>query len=225
MATAPALRRTSDRLLAAASELFARQGLHGASIRDIAELAGTNVASGHYHFGSKEALYLEVFRAEFARVGERLTARGLRKAPAILRRASRRELAAILEARILAVLELLLGPPPGPHGALMQRELCDPSPALPIIVSEFIRPQSDDMEALLMALAPRADRETIRLASFSIFGQLLFYRFNMPAILLVLGRSSYPRGFPRKIARHIARFSLAGLDAVAGRRTERRRAS
>jgi hypothetical protein len=95
--------------------------------------------------------------------------------------------------------------------------MCDPSSALPIIAREFIRPEEEAMEALLGALAPGTPRETLRLASFSIFGQVLFYRFNMPLILLLLGRREYPRGLPRKLARHITRFSLAGLGAV-GRR-------
>jgi AcrR family transcriptional regulator len=217
MATASATRATPDRLVAAATELFARQGFHGTSIRDIAERANANVASGHYHYGSKEGLYREVLRAQFARVRHTLDARGVRASPSTLRRASRKRLTTLLEARILAVLDVLLGPPPGPHGILMLREMCDPSMALPLIVGEFIRPQLDDMEALLAALAPDLDADALRLIAFSIFGQILFYRFNMPVALLLLELPSYPKGFTRHMARHITRFSLAGLDGAYGR--------
>jgi TetR/AcrR family transcriptional regulator, regulator of cefoperazone and chloramphenicol sensitivity len=219
MAAAP--RPTSDRLLAAATDLFAHRGFHGTSIRDIADRASANVASGHYHYGSKEGLYLEVLRAQFARVRGLLAHRGLQLAETKSRGTSRRELRALLEARVCAILDLLLGPPPGPHGALMLREMCDPTMAMPIIVAEFIRPLADEMEALLARLAPRAPREAIRLAAFSVFGQILFYRFNMPALLLLLRQPRYPRGFSHRIARHITRFSLAGLTAVGSGRSRR----
>jgi TetR/AcrR family transcriptional regulator len=44
-------------LLAAARHLFARQGLSGTSIRDIAEAAGLNSSLISYHFQGKDGLY------------------------------------------------------------------------------------------------------------------------------------------------------------------------
>jgi AcrR family transcriptional regulator len=47
-------RGTKDRLLDAAQHLFARDGVQGARIRDINELAGQlNPSALHYHFGSR----------------------------------------------------------------------------------------------------------------------------------------------------------------------------
>ena len=68
---------TRRRILAAASELFAERGFHGTTMRDIAERARVNLAAAHYHFGSKQALYLEVLRGEFAKLesGSRRAAR------------------------------------------------------------------------------------------------------------------------------------------------------
>ena len=106
------------------------------------------------------------------------------------------------------MLELLLGPPPAPHGALMLREMCDPTEAMPIIVAEFIEPQTREMEQLVARLMPDVDRETVSQIVFSIIGQVLFYRFTMPMTLLLRRQPKYPRGFARKTARHIARFSL-----------------
>ena len=70
---------TRDRVLRAATELFAERGFHGTKVRDIAARAGANVAAGNYHFGSKRDLYLEVLRALFAEV--RGTARAERRQP------------------------------------------------------------------------------------------------------------------------------------------------
>lgn len=52
---------TRDALVAAALQIFARDGYHAASTRAIAELAGVNQALIGYHFGGKENLYLAVF--------------------------------------------------------------------------------------------------------------------------------------------------------------------
>jgi AcrR family transcriptional regulator len=54
---------TSDRLLLAAGEEFARVGFASASVRTICEAAGANVSAVKYHYGSKEALYLAVWEA------------------------------------------------------------------------------------------------------------------------------------------------------------------
>lgn len=54
-----------ERILAAARALFAEQGFHGTSTRAIAAAAGLNIATMHYHVGSKEDLYREVFRRLF----------------------------------------------------------------------------------------------------------------------------------------------------------------
>ena len=51
---------TRERIVAAAVETFARQGLAGASVRDIARQARIRVSSLYHYFPSKEALYAEV---------------------------------------------------------------------------------------------------------------------------------------------------------------------
>ena len=52
---------TRARLKKAAQRLFALKGIHGASIKDIIDLADQkNKASLQYHFGSKEALIAEL---------------------------------------------------------------------------------------------------------------------------------------------------------------------
>jgi AcrR family transcriptional regulator len=59
-----------DRLLAAAEELFSERGFEGTSVRDLAAAAGCNIASVNYYFGSKEKLYLEVWRCHLGAMRE-----------------------------------------------------------------------------------------------------------------------------------------------------------
>jgi AcrR family transcriptional regulator len=61
---------TKERLLATAEEVFASRGFAGASTREIAAKAGVNISSLHYHWESKERLYLAVFATIYARILE-----------------------------------------------------------------------------------------------------------------------------------------------------------
>ncbi|MCS6886797.1 TetR/AcrR family transcriptional regulator [Chloroflexus sp.] len=58
---------SAERILAAATALFASYGYHGMSMRALATATGLNVATIHYHFGNK----LDLYRAVFRRLAER----------------------------------------------------------------------------------------------------------------------------------------------------------
>lgn len=55
----PALR---DRILDVALQRFATKGFAGTSVREIVELVGCTKPALYYHFGNKEALFLELVR-------------------------------------------------------------------------------------------------------------------------------------------------------------------
>jgi hypothetical protein len=55
-----------------------------------------------------------------------------------------------------------------------------------------------------------------------VVGQTFFYLTHRPALLLLMGRSRYPRGLTREAAEHITAFSLRGLERLAARRREGR---
>jgi AcrR family transcriptional regulator len=56
-------------ILDAAREVFAAEGLEGASLRAIAERAGYTPAALYFHFDSKEAIYAEVLQASLVSLG------------------------------------------------------------------------------------------------------------------------------------------------------------
>ncbi|SLN09717.1 HTH-type transcriptional regulator AcrR [Roseovarius gaetbuli] len=61
-------------ILDAAAQIFAQDGLEGASLRAVAARAGYTPAALYFHFASKEALYAEVLMASLARLGAATTA-------------------------------------------------------------------------------------------------------------------------------------------------------
>jgi len=60
------------RILAAARTIFAQHGFDGASVRDITAAADANLGAITYHFGSKDALYLQVLRSLVGPLGNRI---------------------------------------------------------------------------------------------------------------------------------------------------------
>lgn len=56
-------------ILEAAREVFAAEGLEGASLRAIATRAGYTPAALYFHFDSKEAIYAEVLQGSLAALG------------------------------------------------------------------------------------------------------------------------------------------------------------
>ncbi len=63
-----------DELLAAASEVFARAGYHGASLEEIAQTAGVSKALIYEHFASKRELHAELVDAHATEIFRRLQA-------------------------------------------------------------------------------------------------------------------------------------------------------
>jgi len=212
---------TKERLLTAAANLFAERGFHGTSVRGIAERAGVNVASGNYHFGSKKELYLEVLRAQFLTVRTELREHGASPPPEQLSHLSHADVVEVLRSRVRTMLELLIGPSPSLHATLMQREMCDPSEALPVIVAEFIAPMTEEMSTIVAHLFPKMGAGDVESCVRSIAGQVLFYRFAMPAMLHLQGRKKYTRDAATTIADHITAFSLGGAARIAAKRKQR----
>jgi AcrR family transcriptional regulator len=211
---------TRDRLIDAAGPVFAERGYRGATMREIAERAGANLAAAHYHFGSKQDLYREVARAHFERLERRLAEAGGAFDAKATAQLSHEELVLLLRARVLTMLETFLEPG-SVHATLMQRELADPS-ELPFLVRRWIDPLRQETEDLLRCLAPALSDEAIAFAARSVMGQVVFYFTHRPALLLMMRRRAYPAGFLDSITDHVVAFTLGGLDAIDVSTTTRR---
>lgn len=64
------MNETQIKVLEAAESEFADNGFAGASIRNITQRAGVNIASVNYHFGSKEALIRQLMRYRVSPLNE-----------------------------------------------------------------------------------------------------------------------------------------------------------
>lgn len=75
MAQKPEDQDTSERLIAAATAVFAEKGFGGATVKEIADRAGVNISLISYHFNGKEGLFrtcLENFGRERLKDAEKI---------------------------------------------------------------------------------------------------------------------------------------------------------
>lgn len=66
--------QTREHLLAAAAEVFAERGFHGASLDEVASVAGFTKGAVYSNFKNKEDLFLALFKANYDREMEALRA-------------------------------------------------------------------------------------------------------------------------------------------------------
>jgi len=210
-ADSPGQAATREQLLAAAEEVFAAVGFRAATVRDICQRAGANIAAVNYHFGDKEALYTEVLQEALRRAKEKYPpGLGLKAGAGAEQR---------LRAFVLSfLLRIFDAGPQAHHGKLMAREMADPTRALDALVEQEIRPMCEQLHGIIAdLLGAAASPESVRVCSMSVIGQVLFYHHSQPVIRRISPDLIFNPGQIERLAEHITRFSLAGIGQLAKR--------
>ncbi|HVM62683.1 MAG TPA: CerR family C-terminal domain-containing protein [Verrucomicrobiae bacterium] len=196
---------TRQRLIESAAEVFADQGFHYTTVRDICKKAGTNVASINYHFGDKEKLYRAVF--DYAR---RCAPPELWIQDSIVDPEER------LRAYIQGLVTCVFAEGrPAWLGKLIAREMVEPTGALDQFVEEQIRPNHLRLKSLVKELTGAdTDDEAARLACFSITAQCTYYYHCRSVVSRLYPERPIDSQAISEIVEHIIRFSLAGLNGM-----------
>lgn len=197
---------TRTRILYAAGEAFAERGFEATTVRQICQKAGVNLASINYHFGDKERLYSETLRfAHQLKTEQFLLPEWSPDTPP---ETKLRDFVRTILARMLAAHSLPW------QDQLLMREMLRPSGSCRDLIRESIRPQFDQLLAILDELllpekAPPAKRFQL---GFSIIGQCLFYRFHQPVIEMLVPKADLDLHFHREqLAEHISNVVLAAV--------------
>ena len=195
---------TKSRLLNAAGAVFAEKGFEAATVREICQAAGANIAAVNYYFGDKERLYIEAVREAYCAREENapmpLWTEGTPPETKL------HDFVATFLRRLLAE-----GRPPW-HLGLALRELAHPTAACVEIVRDYIRPMAEILRAIVAELAP-ADADSVdrHLLCFSIVGQCLFYHVHKAIIRELVGEEEFATYHVDLLADHVTGFTLAAL--------------
>jgi AcrR family transcriptional regulator len=198
--------QTRQQLLEAAGAVFAEVGFRNATVREICQRAQANIAAVNYHFGDKEALYMEVFRYSQEKAHERYPLVP-ETAPAGLTPEKR------LYFFVYSLLQRIFDEGEAAwHGKLMLREMMEPTTALDFVVGEKIRPMSEQLRAIVAdIIGGDPDDERVWHCSFSIVGQCTFYCHSRPVVTRLYPAQTFETEALKQLAEHITEFSLAGL--------------
>lgn len=199
---------TRLRVLESAVEVFAARGFRDATIHEICEGAGANIAAVNYYFGSKESLYAEAWRKAFS---DNLSVHppdgGV---PADAPPEDR------LHGRVRALIHSFADE--GNQAFLiMNKEMANPTALLRQVHRECMQPLHEETDALMRELlGPRATEQQVRFCEASLLslcvGVIRHARMHREhpdgeaPPLMIRDFSAY--------AEHAAEFALAGIQAI-----------
>jgi len=218
--TPEATHETRRKLLLAAAQVFARLGFEHATVREICEQAGANVAAVNYHFGGKMELYRAVLLAGAEEKWKRYPDLALTDSE----HGAEENLLSFVHSLLRQILETDCCDQNSHMGLIMAREMVEPTEVLEDIVNGFIRPSMEMLERLVQKLSgPGADPDAIRRATLSIIGQCLFYKHSWAVMQYLHPKVAMDEAEIRAIAEHITQFSIAGIGTLPRKKGSRRK--
>ena len=204
-------------LIEAAGELFAEVGVKAAGIRAIAEKAGANIGSIHYHFGGKENLYRAAIEYVLHR---RVTEQNVQiPVPAsataaqvsdLLRLMARKRLAAVWPGRAVRW-----------HARLLMRLFAEgPEDAWAWIDGRILQPDFSLFSRIVALARPDYPQREVRKLFFVFIGQVIFYAQHGEQVLRTFAANGRSRSLLNELADYIS-LSLTrtlGLPDAGDRR-------
>jgi AcrR family transcriptional regulator len=193
---------TKARILAAAEDVFAARGFTGAGTREIAAQADVNISSLHYHWASKEALYVAVLHDIFDRLVTLLRA-------TIARLREEHERTVIVSLVMHELVEFMAANPTVPK--LLVRRLLEGDVDLGID-RDVLEPA---WAAFSEQMGPSGRRMTdveSRLFMLSAHSALLLYMLDSPSYQSLLGGSVLRPPLRHDVERHLVRLVEALLE-------------
>ena len=209
------LSHTESRLLEAAGEIFAEFGYRAATVRQICEKAGANVAAVNYYFRDKEGLYLAVLRSVPDAHAEKYPS-------------SRLDADATAEARLRTYIDSLLhrvfdAGRPGWHAKIIAREMVEPTRALDSLLEEVARPLHQELAAIVrQLLGPEADDQQVRACALSIMGQCVYSHHARVVLSRLYPEQNHSAATVSQLVDHITEFSLAALRELASQASKQK---
>ena len=200
---------TRQHLLEAAGEVFAEKGVERATAKEISERAQTNTAAVNYYFGGIDGLYAAVLEeARNSLFSDQMIATAIE---------GKTSPKAKLEAIFDAVFQTLLGPNSSSWVLrVLGRDMVTPTSASLAAKEKLILPRARTLRRFVSDFVGLPDdHPRVALACVSLLAPFCMlvvadrHRMTRELPSLELGPESAP-----EVARHMAQFALAGLDAL-----------
>lgn len=202
---------TREHLLQTAGELFALQGIEAVSTRMIAEAAEVKLSGIHYHYGSKEKLYVAALHyamdsdscANFSSV--------IDENPALF--GTREGRAEVIRTTVYrSFYDHFKGDAPDWTTQLIVRELVTPTSMFPVFAENHVKPDIEAAERLYRASKPCASDTEIAAWIDILHSQIFLYIMAKNALEIMRGEGSMDSLFYQGVARVVARAMILELE-------------
>lgn len=200
---------TRDRLLHAATRLFAEKGFAHVTVRELCREAGANVAAVNYHFGGK----LELYQALFEWGLSHMDRDPMTDAPGGASPEER------IRHYVQAFVPRLMAPTQGrvQFSRLMRHEMVEPTPLAPWIAERLILPRLHYLaEAIAEMMDTEPDDPVVRRCVTSLQSQCLSYAPSPFHDVAFPERSHPSEEAIQGAVEHVVAFTLAGIRGLAG---------
>ncbi|MDD2335269.1 MAG: CerR family C-terminal domain-containing protein [Geobacteraceae bacterium] len=200
---------TKEKILSAAGDVFVEKGFRDATIADICKRAGANISAVNYYFGSKEALYQEAWRHDFAE-----SVRAYPQDGGISDNAPAEER---LRGQLKALIERI-SDENNKEFFIAQMEIVNPTGLLEEVIRSALDPQRDKTLTIVRdLLGPKATEQNVSFCETCIFSMCIH-----PLLMQRVRRNTENVGTPiisddqGTFAEHVVKFALAGINAFRG---------
>ncbi len=173
-------------LVEAAGQLFAEQGFDAVSTRMIADKAGVNLGGIHYHFGSKEKLYVAAFRHVAVSFKSTCFEDVAEERPELMD--TPQGVVRIIRMALKTLFRDIMSPLEDSwKRALILRELFSSSSALPTLSRDVFKPKLDRDIDFFRKVRPDVAEATLIIWGNMLHAQMVFYLQAQDVINLSYG--------------------------------------
>lgn len=198
---------TKARILDAAQEVFAAKGFEGASTREIAARAEVNISSLHYHWESKETLYLAIFERIFQQLVDLL--KGEVATPK-----SEDDARAVIERAMGVTFDFYIENPTIPK--LLMRRMMETEPVEKSAMRESVGPALKVFTDWVRSFAPdRLPEKDVSFFMLAVQSVLFMSMLESPFVEGLLGGTVQDPGVRARVRRQVIQLvlTLLGVDS------------
>jgi AcrR family transcriptional regulator len=203
---------TKDLLITSAGELFAEFGFEAVSTRMISDKAEVKLSAIHYHFGSKENLYIETCLTAHSRGKTTNFGDVYDENPNLMKTPEGQ--AEIVRTTVFRNFHDHFRPDrPEWETKIIVRELAAPSSAMRALVEKIFRPDAESSALFYKQVKPHATDIEAAAWSDLMYGEILLYSMARETIEMVRGANCMNKDYIQTAAAKLARAMIleAGL--------------
>lgn len=202
---------TKELLIVTAGKLFARFGYDGVSTRMITDEAGLKLSSIHYHYGTKENLYIEAFRYAKNAGARTCFVDVAEENPALLETPEGQ--AEIIRNTVFRRFHEYFRPDrPVWEIEILMQEIIKPSAAFEILSEKVFKPEIAGAETFLRKVKPDSSALEISVWGDFFHAQLMFYSLIRQPMKRLRWSVPFDTKYVHAVSRNLSRALILLLD-------------